>query len=479
MSAGADPVSPSPAGSAGPAGRSVLDRDRTLLWHPYGSLEAGARYSVHGAEGPFVDLVAPGAERPQRVLDGMSSWWSVVHGYRNPVLDAALRAQIDRFSHVMFGGLTHAPAVELAERLVEVTPQGLDHVFLADSGSVSVEVALKLAVQYQRARGRERGRFLALRGAYHGDTTGAMSVCDPVGGMHADFASLLAPQVFAPQPPAPSGDAAADDAACAAWEAEVSELLDRHGAELAGVIVEPVFQGAGAMRAYLPRALRFLREAADRLDAVFIADEIATGFGRTGTAFACEQVGIVPDVMCVGKALTGGYLTLAALLCSGPVAEVISRSSYAALMHGPTFMANPLACAVAAASVDLLFGRVGGAEVAAPEGAAPGGAAPSSAWYEAVPRLEAGLRAGLAPAASLEGVAEVAVTGGIGVVRTRGPVDVDVCTRIAAEHGVWLRPFRDAIYTMPPYLSTEEGLARITAAMVAAAAAHEPVEEDA
>ncbi|WP_242650363.1 adenosylmethionine--8-amino-7-oxononanoate transaminase [Rothia kristinae] len=452
----------------------MLDRDRALLWHPYGSLEAGARYSVHGAEGPFVDLVAPGAERPQRVLDGMSSWWSVVHGYRNPVLDAALRAQIDRFSHVMFGGLTHAPAVELAERLVEVTPQGLDHVFLADSGSVSVEVALKLAVQYQRARGGERGRFLALRGAYHGDTTGAMSVCDPVGGMHADFASLLAPQVFAPQPPAPSGDAAVDDAACAAWEAEVSELLDRHGAELAGIIVEPVFQGAGAMRAYLPRALRFLREAADRLDAVFITDEIATGFGRTGTAFACEQAGIVPDVMCVGKALTGGYLTLAALLCSGPVAEVISRSSYAALMHGPTFMANPLACAVAAASVDLLFGRVGGAEVAAPEGAAP-----SSAWYEAVPRLEAGLRAGLAPAASLEGVAEVAVTGGIGVVRTRGPVDVDVCTRIAAEHGVWLRPFRDAIYTMPPYLSTEEGLARITAAMVAAAAAHEPVEEDA
>ncbi|KTR37606.1 adenosylmethionine-8-amino-7-oxononanoate aminotransferase [Rothia kristinae] len=468
------PCPPSLAGSAGPAGRTVLDRDRALLWHPYGSLEAGARYSVHGAEGPFVDLVAPGAERPQRVLDGMSSWWSVVHGYRNPVLDAALRAQIDRFSHVMFGGLTHAPAVELAERLVEVTPQGLDHVFLADSGSVSVEVALKLAVQYQRARGGERGRFLALRGAYHGDTTGAMSVCDPVGGMHADFASLLAPQVFAPQPPAPSGDAAVDDAACAAWEAEVSELLDRHGAELAGIIVEPVFQGAGAMRAYLPRALRFLREAADRLDAVFITDEIATGFGRTGTAFACEQAGIVPDVMCVGKALTGGYLTLAALLCSGPVAEVISRSSYAALMHGPTFMANPLACAVAAASVDLLFGRVGGAEVAAPEGAAP-----SSAWYEAVPRLEAGLRAGLAPAASLEGVAEVAVTGGIGVVRTRGPVDVDVCTRIAAEHGVWLRPFRDAIYTMPPYLSTEEGLARITAAMVAAAAAHEPVEEDA
>lgn len=306
MSAGADPVPPSLAGSAGPAGRTVLDRDRALLWHPYGSLEAGARYSVHGAEGPFVDLVAPGAERPQRVLDGMSSWWSVVHGYRNPVLDAALRAQIDRFSHVMFGGLTHAPAVELAERLVEVTPQGLDHVFLADSGSVSVEVALKLAVQYQRARGRERGRFLALRGAYHGDTTGAMSVCDPVGGMHADFASLLAPQVFAPQPPAPSGDAAVDDAACAAWEAEVSELLDRHGAELAGIIVEPVFQGAGAMRAYLPRALRFLREAADRLDAVFITDEIATGFGRTGTAFACEQAGIVPDVMCVGKALTGG-----------------------------------------------------------------------------------------------------------------------------------------------------------------------------
>ena len=232
------------------------------------------------------------------------------------------------------------------------------------------------------------------------------------------------------------------------------------------------------------RFLRFLREAADRLDAVFITDEIATGFGRTGTAFACEQAGIVPDVMCVGKALTGGYLTLAALLCSGPVAEVISRSSYAALMHGPTFMANPLACAVAAASVDLLFGRVSPADDAAAAGAAaasaaPSNAAPSSAWYEAVPRLEAGLRAGLAPAASLEGVAEVSVTGGIGVVRTRGPVDVDACTRIAAEHGVWLRPFRDAIYTMPPYVSTEDGLARITAAMVAAAAAHDPAEEDA
>lgn len=469
---------PSPAGTSAPTpGRSVLERDRGLLWHPYGSLEAGARYCVQGAEGPFVDLLGPGETTPRRVLDGMSSWWSVVHGYRHPVLDAAIREQTARFSHVMFGGLTHAPAVELAERLVEVTPQGLDHVFLADSGSVSVEVALKLAVQYQRARGRERGRFLALRGAYHGDTTGAMSVCDPVGGMHADFASLLAPQVFAPQPPAPSGDAAADDAACAAWEAEVAELLDRHGEELAGIIVEPVFQGAGAMRAYLPRALRFLREAADRLDAVFIADEIATGFGRTGTAFAVEQAGIVPDVMCVGKALTGGYLTLAALLCSGPVAEVISRSSYAALMHGPTFMANPLACAVAAASVDLLFGRVSPADDAAAAGAAS--AAPSSAWVEAVPRLGAGLRAGLAPAASLEGVAEVSVTGGIGVVRTRGPVDVDACTRIAAEHGVWLRPFRDAIYTMPPYVSTEDGLARITAAMVAAAAAHEPAHEDA
>lgn len=445
------------------AHRTLLERDRHLLWHPYGSLQAGAAFSVQGAEGPWVDLLGPGAHQPRRVLDGMSSWWSVVHGYRHPHMDAALHQQLDRFSHVMFGGLTHAPAVELAERLVHVSPAGLNHVFLADSGSVSVEVALKLAVQYQRACGRDRGRFLALRGAYHGDTTGAMSICDPVGGMHTDFASLVAPQVFAPQPPAPSGDTTVDDAACAAWEAEVSQLLDRHGQELAGIVVEPVFQGAGAMRAYLPRALRFLREAATRLDAVLIADEIATGFGRTGTAFACEQAGVVPDVMCVGKALTGGYLTLAALLCSGPVAERISASSFAALMHGPTFMANPLACTAACASLDLLFGLE----------AAPGHG-PSTSWAHAVPRLETGLRAGLDPARTLEGVAEVLVIGGIGVVRTKGAVDAEACTRIAAEHGVWLRPFRDAIYTMPPYLSDEEGLARITAATVAAAAAHEP-----
>lgn len=463
-SSGRDASPAPPVG--GHAETDLLERDRGLLWHPYGSLRAGARYAVRGADGPCVDLQGPGQDRPRRVLDGMSSWWSVVHGYRHPVLDAAVRAQAGRFSHVMFGGLTHAPAIELAERLVSLAPEGLEHVFLADSGSVSVEVALKLAVQYQRARGRHRGRFLALRGAYHGDTTGAMSVCDPVGGMHADFADLLAPQIFAPQPPAPSGDAAADDAACAAWEAQVAELLDRHGEELAGIIVEPLFQGAGAMRAYLPRALRFLREAADRLDAVFIADEIATGFGRTGTAFACDRAGVVPDVLCVGKALTGGYLTLAALLCSGPVAEVISASSHAALMHGPTFMANPLACAVAAASVDLLTGAA-----TAPEHG------PSTAWADAVPRLQAGLREGLAPARGLEGVAEVSVVGGIGVIRTRGPVDVDACTRIAAEHGVWLRPFRDAIYTMPPYLSDRSGLTAITAAMVAAAAAHRSVED--
>ncbi|MCT1874489.1 adenosylmethionine--8-amino-7-oxononanoate transaminase [Brevibacterium luteolum] len=428
---------------------STLKRDTGLLWHPYGPLDAGAHFSVTGASGPYVDLIDAGGTS-HRLLDGMSSWWSVVHGYRHPVMDAALTEQIGSFSHVMFGGLTHDPAVELAERLVEVTPAGLDHVFLADSGSVSVEVALKLAIQYQRARGRERGTFLALEGAYHGDTTGAMSVCDPVGGMHADFAALLAENVFLPRPPLPEAPAAEVEA----WVTQAENLVDAHAEDLAGIIVEPLFQGAGGMRPYHPAALQALRRLADDIDAVLIADEIATGFGRTGTAFACEAAGIVPDVMCLGKALTGGYLTMAALLCRRPVAEVITQSSYRALMHGPTFMANPLACAAASASLGLLFGDE------------------TSGWQPAIERISPALEAGLSPARELPGVHEARVTGGIGVIELDRPVDVGLTTRIAARHGVWLRPFRQHIYTMPPYISTPETIATITLATVAAAAAH-------
>lgn len=428
---------------------STLQRDTGLLWHPYGPLDAGAHFSVTGAEGPYVNLVDAAGTR-HRLLDGMSSWWSVVHGYRNPVMDAALTQQIGRFSHVMFGGLTHDPAVELAERLVEVTPAGLDHVFLADSGSVSVEVALKLAIQYQRARGRERGTFLALEGAYHGDTTGAMSVCDPVGGMHADFASLLAENIFLAQPPLPEAPAAEVQA----WVREAENLVDTSAGKLAGVIVEPLFQGAGGMRPYHPAALQALRRLADDIDAVLIADEIATGFGRTGSAFASQVAGITPDVMCLGKALTGGYVSMAALLCSGPIAEVITRSSYRALMHGPTFMANPLACAAANASLGLLFGDE------------------TSGWQPAIERISPALEAGLAPARELPVVTGARVTGGIGVIELNRPVDIGLTTRVAAEHGTWLRPFRRHIYTMPPYISTAEMVDRMTQAMVAAAEAH-------
>lgn len=434
---------------------TLLSRDRNLLWHPYGSLREGAKFAVTAASGPHVQLRGPlrshdDAETTVEVLDGMSSWWAKVHGYRHSVMDAALHRQIDDFSHVMFGGLTHEPAIELAERLVEVSPAGLDHVFLADSGSVSIEVALKLALQYQLAHGRQRGKFLALRGGYHGDTTGAMAVCDPVGGMHADFAPLLADNIFAPLPPRLD----ATDAEVAHWCRQVQNLVDQHGHDLAGIIAEPLFQGAGGMRPYHPQALVELRRLATAIDAIFIADEIATGFGRIGSAFACEQAGVVPDVMCVGKALTGGYLSMAALLCQSSIAEVISNSRFAALMHGPTFMANPLACAAANASVDLLFGDA------------------ESSWHSAVPRLNEALHVGLAPARDIAAVEEVTVTGAIGVITLDRPVDVELTTRIAAQAGVWLRPFRNNIYTMPPYICTSSQIQQITEAMVQAAQAH-------
>ena len=424
---------------------STLERDSGLLWHPYGPLDAGAHFSVTGADGPYVEL-RDASGSTHRLLDGMSSWWSVVHGYQHPVMDAALTTQIGSFSHVMFGGLTHEPAVELAERLVAVTPDGLDHVFLADSGSVSVEVALKLAVQYQLARGRDRRRFLALEGAYHGDTTGAMSVCDPVGGMHNDFAGLLATQLFLPRPPLPEASAAEVHE----WLVKAENLVDAHGAEIAGIIVEPLFQGAGGMRPYHPAALQSLRRLATEIDAVLIADEIATGFGRSGALFAADHAGVSPDVMCLGKALTGGYLTLAAALCTGEIADGISRGEMPVLAHGPTFMGNPLACAAANASLDLLLGQD---------------------WAVEVKRIEAGLSEGLAAASDVPGVRDVRVRGAIGVVQLDHPVDVPAATEAAAREGVWLRPFRDLIYTMPPYVTEDEDVARIAAAVTAAAVA--------
>ena len=435
----------------------LLERDHGLVWHPYAALDGPSPYAVLGASGTRLLLESADGARYD-AIDAMSSWWCAIHGYRHPVLDAALRDQAGRFSHVMFGGLTHEPAVRLAEQLVELAPGLLRHVFFADSGSVSVEVALKLAVQYQAAAGRPgRRRFAALRGAYHGDTTGAMSVCDPVDGMHGLFTGLVAGQVFLPRPPAARlargrfGDTAAadDDAASDAWLAAAEQVIAEHEGTIAGIIVEPVLQGAGGMHAYPPRCLAGLRRIADRYGLLLIADEIATGFGRTGTGFGVDWAGVSPDLMCVGKALTGGYLTLAAVLCTSQIAEAITRSPQRALMHGPTFMANPLACAVASASLGLL----------------------TDERRHRVTEIGEELTDALRPAADLEPVRDVRVLGAVGVVQLNAAVDVPRVTRAALEHGVWVRPFRDLVYTMPPYIATSEEIATIGAAITAAVAA--------
>lgn len=422
----------------------LLAFDRDHLWHPYTSMTdpAPARRVV-GASGVRL-MLEDGAGERLEVIDAMSSWWAAIHGYRHPIIDAAVHAQLDRFAHVMFGGFTHGPAVGLARLLLDLAPAGLEHVFLADSGSVSVEVALKMALQYQRGRGRpERTRMLTVAGGYHGDTFGAMSVCDPVGGMHTMFTDVLRAQVYADRPPSQdAGEAAVD-----AWAAGVAELADRHRHELAGIIVEPVLQGAGGMWPYPPDCVRALRRLADQHDLVLILDEIATGFGRTGTMFAADAAGISPDVMCVGKALTGGYLTMAATLCTAEIAHGIAGSDSGVLMHGPTFMANPLACSAGIANLGLLA---------------------TGTWAEQVRRIGEGLAAGLGPLAQRTGVAEVRTLGAVGVVQLDHPVDVAAATRAALAHGVWLRPFRDLIYTMPPYLVTADEVGAICTAIGAA-----------
>ena len=419
----------------------MLAFDGEHVWHPYGALPGAlSPLPVVSAKGVRLKL-ADGRE----LIDGMSSWWCAIHGYRHPVLDGAVSEQLERMSHVMFGGLTHEPAVRLAERLVEITPSGLEQVFFADSGSVSVEVAIKLCLQFQRALGRsERTRLLTVRGGYHGDTFGAMAVCDPIRGMHSMFTGMLPEHVFAERPP-DGFDAGLNDA----WAEHVSELVARHAHELAAVIVEPVVQGAGGMRFYAPECVALLRKLCDEHDLLLVLDEIATGFGRTGALFACEHAGVTADVMCVGKALTGGYMTLAATLCTRAVSDAVCSGEGGGLMHGPTFMANPLACAVALASLDLLL---------------------DGGWRERVATIEDGLRTGLEPARELPGVVDVHVLGAIGVVQLREEVNVAAVTAAAIERGVWLRPFRDLIYTMPAYVMDAEDLAKVTAAVVDAAA---------
>jgi adenosylmethionine-8-amino-7-oxononanoate aminotransferase len=430
----------------------LLGRDAELLWHPYSSMSEPSQMRsmrlVRGADGVRLKL-DDGAGGTVEAIDAMASWWCMIHGYRNPVLDAALHQQIDAFSHVMFGGLTHEPAVRLAERLVEISPEPLRHVFFCDSGSVSVEVAIKLALQYQVARGNHgRTRMLTVRGGYHGDTFAPMSVCDPVNGMHSLFAGALKEQVFGPQPPA-GFDRGDDDPELVAWAVAMAGLAEQHAEEIAAIVVEPILQGAGGMYAYSPACLRVLRQLADEHGFLLILDEIATGFGRTGTLFASEHAGIDPDILCVGKALTGGYLSMAATLCTTDVAHTVSGGPGGALMHGPTFMANPLACAVALASIDLLL---------------------SQDWAAEVARISSGLWKGLSPAIDLPGVKDVRVLGAVGVVQLAGPVDVPRMTDAVLRRGVWVRPFRDLVYTMPPYVCTGDEIAAIGAAITDAIA---------
>ena len=410
------------------------------VWHPYASMKHAAPvYPVRSAAGVKLEF-----EDGRQVIDGMASWWCAIHGYNVPELNQAIERQLKHMSHVMFGGLTHKPAADLAAMLLNLAPDNMEHVFFSDSGSVSVEVAIKMSIQFWQSQGQmEKNRILTVRHGYHGDTFGAMSVCDPESGMHHLFSGILAQQLFADAPTAGSD---------ADWqESQITSFKSRiktHHHELAAVILEPIVQGAGGMRICAPEFLRQVRSLCDEYDVLLILDEIATGFGRTGKLFACEHASVQPDIMCVGKALTGGYMTMAATLCSSKVCDGIHADGSGVLMHGPTFMANPLACAVALASIELLL---------------------ASPWQDRVDAIEQQLEQELAPCRELPGVADVRVKGAIGVVEMREPVDVTAVQALFIEQGVWLRPFGRLIYTMPPFVIGRQELSKVTSAMYSGA----------
>jgi len=419
-----------------PISQQDLDFDNAHLWHPYTNLKQPTPvFGVESADGVYLNL-----SNGQQVVDGMSSWWSAIHGYNHPKLNQAMALQLKSMSHVMFGGLTHQPAIDLSKKLVAMTAEVLDCVFLADSGSVAVEVALKMALQYWHSLGRsKKGKFLTIKNGYHGDTFGAMSVCDPENGMHSMFTSVLPQHFFVSAPTCTNDDAWKDSDI-----AEFKQCIEQNHQEIAAVILEPIVQGAGGMRFYCPEYLRQIRALCNQYEVLLILDEIATGFGRTGTMFAYQHADIVPDVLCLGKALTGGYLSLAATLCTGEIASSISDFEGGNLMHGPTFMGNPMACAVANASLELLQ---------------------SNDWENQVKKIENQLIKELLPLKDKASVFDVRVKGAIGVVELQKPVDMFVVQPRLVELGVWIRPFGKLLYIMPPYVIEKNELTRLTEAM--------------
>ena len=415
---------------------SLLNDDNRYVWHPYSSTHSDVPiFAVKSTEGVHINL-----EDGHQLIDGMSSWWCAIHGYNVTALNNAVTQQIDKMAHVMFGGLTHEPAINLCKKLVEITPEKLESVFLADSGSVSVEIALKMAVQYWHARQKpEKQKFISLRNGYHGDTFGAMSVCDPVTGMHSLFTDVLAKNYFAPSPDCQFGEPCLEEHIDG-----LRSLLTKHHESVAALIIEPVVQGAGGMKFYSTDYLKQAKTLCERYDVLLIADEIATGFGRSGKMFACEHGDISPDIMCVGKSLTGGYMTLAATLCSKEISDTISDNPPHVFMHGPTFMGNPLACAVALKSIKLLE---------------------ESNWQEKVNTIEQLLIKGLETCKTFDDVKEVRTLGAIGVVELKNEVNMATIQQAFVDAGVWIRPFGNLIYLMPPYIIEEHELTMLTDAI--------------